>query len=168
MGSIEKHEPTHRSTGSFLDMTFSTSHEIHPYRIGHPWIVKESSDEQIEAVCSKILQETETEEKKESIICKNCRNEITTVEYSIAVNGQHAHIFKNPLGITFHIGCFSKAWGCPIYGIPTCEATWFAGFAWCITLCANCFTHLGWHYRSGRESFYGLIMANLLKDHKIH
>ena len=33
------------------------------------------------AVCSKILRETETEKKKESIICKNCGNEITTVEY---------------------------------------------------------------------------------------
>ena len=149
-------------------MTFRTSHEIHSYHIGHPRTLKESSDEQIAAVCSKILQETEAEEKKESIICKNCRNEITTVEYSFAVNGQHAHIFKNPQGITFHIGCFSRAWGCFSYGIPTYEATWFAGFTWRVAVCANCFTHLGWHYQSGTENFYGLIMANLLTDHKIH
>jgi len=149
-------------------MIFRTSNEMHPYHTGHPLTLKESSDEQIEAVCSKILEETETEKKKESIICRNCRNEITTVEYSIAANGQHAHIFTNPLGITFHIGCFSRAWGCFIFGIPTYEATWFAGFTWCIAVCANCFTHLGWYYQSGRESFYGLIMANLLTDNKIH
>ena len=149
-------------------MTFRTNQEIHPYHVAPPRTLKESADEQISAVCSKILQETEKEEKEESIICKNCRNEITAVGYSIAVNGQHAHIFKNPLGITFHIGCFSKAWGCFIYGIPTCEATWFSGFTWCVAVCANCFTHLGWHYQSGRESFYGLIMANLLTNHKIH
>jgi hypothetical protein len=149
-------------------MTFRTSNEIYPYHIGHPLTLKESSDEQIEAVCSNILEETEAEKKKGSIICKNCRNEITTVEYSIAVSGQHAHILTNPLGITFHIGCFSRAWGCFIHGIPTYEATWFAGFTWCIAVCANCFTHLGWYYQSGRESFYGLIMANLAKDNKIH
>jgi hypothetical protein len=149
-------------------MSFRISHRMHPHHTARPLTLKESSDDQIEAVCSKILQETETEGKKESIICKNCRNEITTVEYSIVVNGQHAHIFKNPLGISFHVGCFSVAGGCFIYGIPTYEATWFTGFAWCIAVCANCFTHLGWHYQSGRENFYGLIMANLQKGHKIH
>jgi hypothetical protein len=149
-------------------MTFRTRHEIHSYHVAALRTLKESADEQIAAVCSKILEEEKTEEKEESIICKNCRNEVTTVGYSIAVNGQHAHIFKNPLGITFHFGCFSKAWGSFIYGIPTYEATWFPGFTWCIAVCANCFTHLGWHYQSGRESFYGLIMANLLTDHKIH
>ncbi len=149
-------------------MNFRTRHEIHSYHVAPLRTLKESADEQIAAVCSKILEEEKTEEREESIICKNCRNEITTVGYSIAVNGQHAHIFKNPLGITFHIGCFSRAWGSFIYGIPTYEATWFPGFTWCIAVCANCFTHLGWNYQSGRESFYGLIMANLLTDHKIH
>jgi uncharacterized CHY-type Zn-finger protein len=148
-------------------MHFCTS-KMYSYHIVHPFLLKESSDEQIDSVCSKIIEETEAGKKKGSIICKNCRNEITTAEYSIAANGQHAHIFTNPLGITFHIGCFSKAWGCFVYGIPTYEATWFPGFTWCIAVCANCFTHLGWYYQSGRECFYGLIMANLAEDNKIH
>jgi hypothetical protein len=146
-------------------MNFRAGHAYHAARLR---TLKESGDEQISAVCSKILPEKKTEEKEESIICKNCRNEITTVGYSIAVSGQHAHIFKNPLGVTFHIGCFSKAWGSFIYGIPTYEATWFPGFTWCIAVCANCFTHLGWYYQSGTESFYGLIMANLITNHRIH
>ncbi|HET6459422.1 MAG TPA: cereblon family protein [Syntrophales bacterium] len=148
-------------------MTFHAGKEISPYHKGHPLIFKEPSDEQIKAIYSKILEEGETRKKKESIICKNCGNEITTAEYSIAVGGQHAHIFTNPLGVTFHIGCFSRAWGCFVYGIPTYEATWFAEFTWCIAVCANCFTHLGWYYQSGKESFYGLIMANLAKNNKI-
>jgi hypothetical protein len=149
-------------------MTFRISNKKSLYHIGHPFALKESSDEQIDSVCSKIIEETEPGKKKGAIICKACRNEITTVEYSIAANGQHAHIFTNPLGITFHIRCFSKAWGCFVYGIPTYEATWFPGFTWCIAVCANCFTHLGWYYQSGRECFYGLIMANLAEDNKIH
>jgi len=148
-------------------MTFRTSSDAHKYYEGWPLTLKESSDEQIDVVCSKMLRETETEKKKESILCKTCGNEITTVEYNIAVSGQHAHIFTNPLGITFHIGCFSRAWGCFVYGIPTYEATWFPGFTWCVAVCANCFTHLGWYYQSGREGFFGLIMANLAKTDKI-
>jgi uncharacterized CHY-type Zn-finger protein len=129
---------------------------------------KQSSDEQIEEVSSKILQKTEAEKEKESILCKNCKNEITSAEFTAAVHGQHAHIFKNPAGLTFHIGCFSKAWGCIIYGIPTYDFTWFTGFSWCVALCSNCFTHLGWHYQSNGASFFGLILANLVKDFKIH
>ena len=129
---------------------------------------KQFSDEHIEEISSKILQETETEKEKESILCKNCKNEITTAEFTTVVNGQHAHIFKNPAGLTFHIACFSRAWGCVVYGIPTYEFTWFAGFSWCVALCSNCFTHLGWHYQSGGASFFGLILANLVKDFKIH
>jgi hypothetical protein len=132
--------------------------------IDQSWKVKQFSEDQIEDVCTKLFQETETEKGKQSILCKNCKIEITTVEYSTAVNGQHAHILKNPAGITFHIGCFSEAWGCIVYGIPTDEFTWFAGLSWCVALCAHCFTHLGWYYQSGGDCFFGLILANLVKD----
>ena len=137
-------------------------------QIVYLWSCKQSSDEQIEEVSSKTLQATETEKEKESILCKNCKNEITTAEFTTVVNGQHAHIFKNPAGLTFHIGCFSRAWGCIVYGIPTHEFTWFAGFSWCVALCSHCFTHLGWHYQSNGASFFGLILTNLVKDFKIH
>ena len=130
--------------------------------------LKEPSVDVIEDVSAKTSDGTETEKKKASIICRACRHEITTVEYSIAVNGEHAHICRNPLGVVFHIGCFSKAWGCFIWGIPTDEATWFPGFTWSVAACSNCFTHLGWHYESGRQNFYGLIMANLVKGTNLH
>jgi uncharacterized CHY-type Zn-finger protein len=148
----------------FIHMHNSMDHR----QISLSRIFKQFSEDQIEAVSSTILQETETEKEKESILCKHCKNEITTVEHSAVVNGQHAHILKNPAGITFHIGCFSKAWGCIVYGIPTDEFTWFAGFSWCVALCAHCFTHLGWYYQSGGDSFFGLILANLAKGSKIN
>jgi len=140
----------------------------HLIQKGKLYTLKQSSEEQIEEVSSKILQETETEKEKESILCRNCKNEITSAEFTTAFNGQHAHIFKNPAGLTFHIGCFSRAWGCIVYGIPTYEYTWFAGFSWSVALCSNCLTHLGWHYQSGGNSFFGLILANLVKDSKTH
>lgn len=155
-------------SGESLRMTAHRYNEIHPCHRAYPRNFKQSSDEKIDAVSSKILGETETEQEKESILCKICKNEITSAEYATSVNGQHAHILKNPAGITFHIGCYSQAWGCIVYGIPTYEFTWFAGFSWCVALCSHCFAHLGWYYQSGGESFYGLILANLVKDFKIH
>ena len=151
-----------------MEIFIHTHNAMDQRHIDQSWKVKQSSEDQIEAVSSKILQETETEKEKESILCKNCKNEITTVEHSAVVNGQHSHIFKNPAGISFHIGCFSRAWGCIVYGIPMDEFTWFAGFSWCVALCSQCFTHLGWYYQSGGDSFFGLILANLVKDSKIH
>jgi uncharacterized CHY-type Zn-finger protein len=151
-----------------LNMTNHACNATHPLQTGNPWILKHSSEDQIETVSLKISQAAKTEKEKESILCKTCNNEITTAEYTTAVNGQHAHILQNPAGITFHIGCFSRTWGCLTYGIPTYDFTWFAGFSWCVALCAQCFSHLGWYYQSGEGSFYGLILANLIKDFKIH
>ncbi|HUH65590.1 MAG TPA: cereblon family protein [Syntrophales bacterium] len=149
-------------------MDFQPDKEVNTFVRGCISVLKEPSGDVIEEVSSKTSGETETEKKKASIICRNCKNEITTIEHSIAVNGQHAHICKNPLGVIFHIGCFSEAWGCFIWGIPTNEATWFPGFTWSIAACSNCFTHLGWYYESGKKNFYGLIMANLANGMNIH
>jgi hypothetical protein len=103
------------------------------------------------------------EEKEERLIhCRTCGKPITSSTYGIAVNGRHLHIFPNPLGIVFEIGCFSLASGCMHRGLPTGEFSWFPGFSWCFALCAGCNSHLGWNYSSAETNFYGLITANLL------
>ena len=68
-------------------------------------------------------------------------------------------------GKVFEIGCFGAAPGCFSYGPATSECTWFAGCSWRFSLCTSCFTHLGWKYKSSLTgSFFGLILANLVKD----
>ncbi len=62
-------------------MTAYTRNEKHPVQTSYPWILKQSSEEQIETVSVKISQAAETEKEKESILCKTCKNEITTAEY---------------------------------------------------------------------------------------
>ena len=157
-----------RKEGCRNNMAHQPGNKLNPFDRGRMSPLNQSSVDVIEDVSSKTSDEAETEKKRASIICRSCKNEITTVEYSIAVNGQHAHICKNPLGVIFHIGCFSRTWGCFTWGIPTHEATWFPGFTWCVASCANCFTHLGWHYESGNKNFYGLIMANLVTGINLH
>ncbi len=110
------------------------------------------------------MEQDEEEEKKENLIlCKNCRNRITSADNGIELYGQHRHTFSNPYGILFEIGCFASADGCLNQGMPTTEFTWFKGFSWRYALCSKCHLHLGWHYQSRGGGFYGLILDNLIE-----
>jgi hypothetical protein len=109
----------------------------------------------------------ENEEKKEEkpILCRNCRQKITAAEFRIEISGHHRHIFNNPQGIVFEIGCFSSAAGIVNHGVPTSEFTWFPGFSWRFSLCSACHFHLGWQYQSGKgRVFYGLILNHLIQE----
>jgi hypothetical protein len=112
-----------------------------------------------------ITTQSESEQlaKKKKILCKVCHYFITSFDQKIQVNGTHHHIFRNPTGLIFEIGCFSSANGCVNYGTPTLEHTWFNGFTWRYALCSHCHLHLGWFYQSPTSCFYGLILGNLLE-----
>ena len=112
-----------------------------------------------------IVKQSELEQltKKKKILCKVCHYFITSLDQKIQVNGTYHHIFRNPTGLVFEIGCFSSANGCVNYGTPTLEYTWFSGFTWRYALCSHCHLHLGWFYQSPTNCFYGLILGNLLE-----
>ena len=111
------------------------------------------------SLAEKELKETD---KENFLLCKVCTHIITSQSSRTSKNGHHTHIFSNPQGIVFEIGCFSNAQGCSNISKPTPEHTWFPGFRWSIAVCANCHTHLGWFYQSPDSSFYGLILDNLV------
>lgn len=104
------------------------------------------------------------EEDKKHILCRSCKSAVTSDDMRIEAGGSHKHSFVNPAGIVFCIGCFSGAGGCLVMGIPTTEYTWFPGYAWCYVVCSSCLTHLGWHYRSGADGFFGLILDRLAES----
>jgi len=109
-------------------------------------------------------KKTDNGDQGEFFRCRFCRSKITTAAQMIEVNGSHRHVFANPLGKVFEIGCFSHAPGCMNRGSPTTECTWFAGCSWRFSLCLSCFSHLGWQYHSDLTgSFFGLILVNLLR-----
>ncbi len=115
--------------------------------------------------------DAETLEKKEEkvvsgkrIICRLCGHYITTPNSKIEMSGRHVHVFTNPAGYVFRIGCFSAAPGCVVTGEPTEEYTWFPSYSWSYALCAGCMEHLGWYYDSGRDSFFGLILDRLREE----
>lgn len=97
--------------------------------------------------------------------CRHCGSRVARAGDRINVNGRFSHVFNNPSGYIFEIGCFAAAEGCVNEGQPTLEFTWFAGFSWRFALCASCRSHLGWFYQSMKgASFYGLILANLTEE----
>lgn len=79
--------------------------------------------------------------------------------------GGHRHVFFNPAGDVFEIGCFGYGRNLAPVGTPTLEFTWFAGHSWQVLLCAGCGVQLGWKYASAHSAFYGLILP-LLDEEK--
>lgn len=97
------------------------------------------------------------------LLCAACGRPITEEGAAAQYGGAHEHLFTNPAGIGFRIGCFHHAPGCTEAGPPTAEYTWFAGYRWRFALCGGCGAHLGWSYR-GPHHFFGLILDRLRRD----
>ncbi|MDY6823922.1 MAG: cereblon family protein [Thermodesulfobacteriota bacterium] len=111
--------------------------------------------------------DTETVERSEPevpklLLCRQCRQPITTPEHRIVVNNYHCHTFANPGGIVFDVGCFQRAPGCGHTGAPTDEFTWFPGYKWQIAVCGGCLLHMGWRFTSPAGEFHALILDNLV------
>jgi len=99
----------------------------------------------------------------DSLLCRRCGQQITSGSQCISVDSAHEHTFANPEGIIFLIGCFGHVQGCQFSGEPTAQWSWFKGYQWRVTYCAECNLHLGWRFISGDHSFYGLVLRNLSK-----
>lgn len=133
----------------------------------HPYCVFKGDDRDFRGRKSPEIEEKldDHEGKKRWIRCKPCGNKITHAACRVTVNGRHKHVFNNPAGYVFEIGCFSMAEGCARKGQPTLEFTWFTGYHWSFAVCAACQAHLGWVYQAGSgEAFYGLILTQLIEE----
>ena len=95
--------------------------------------------------------------------CAGCGCAVTDDAQRIEVSGAHRHIFVNPEGHVFEIGCFDRADGVRPIG-PACEFfSWFPGYAWRVVICTACNVHLGWSYGEP-AAFFGLILTRLVED----
>lgn len=97
------------------------------------------------------------------LACARCRRVITSAADRIEVNGSHEHVFANPDGESFRIGCFRNATGLLRVGPSSLEWTWFEGYNWQSEVCAGCREFLGWLYRRGDDRFHGLILGALVE-----
>ncbi len=109
--------------------------------------------------------EEEPSDREVYLLCAQCHEIITRPADRISVQGAHRHIFANPHGIIFEIGCFISVKGCAHAGPATDEFSWFNGFSWKAAYCRMCLTHLGWFFSStGGNNFYGLVLDRLVES----
>lgn len=95
--------------------------------------------------------------------CAACGHVITFGSSRREVDGRHVHFRLNPHAYAFIFGCFSSAPGCLVQGVPTEEATWFAGCRWQYAHCAQCLVHLGWAF-TGASTFFALLLERLVDE----
>ncbi len=146
-------------------MVVETFRDYNYFKDSPSWAFRQLTNKELEEITKKKTRDKAGDIDESSfILCRSCGNVITSTDNKVERSGKHKHTFTNPKGYVFQIGCFSTARGTTNQGIPTMEYTWFAGFNWCFTLCLRCFVHLGWFYQSGEESFYGLILDNLMES----
>ncbi len=100
--------------------------------------------------------------KNKAILCAFCQHAITDMTKVISVNGLHQHVFVNPHGMLFEIGCFKQCDGAMPASEPSLEFSWFPGHSWCVAVCGYCQHHLGWLFVSEHGSFYGIILNHLI------
>jgi hypothetical protein len=93
--------------------------------------------------------------------CAACGTAITDDTRRIEISGAHRHVFVNPHGEVFEVGCFAAADGVRAIGPASDFFSWFPGYAWRVALCSGCGVHLGWTYGDGPE-FVGLILPRLV------
>jgi len=104
------------------------------------------------------------DEDRRALVCRACRTAITRPDLAMEVNGGHRHVFFNPHGLVFELGCFASARNVLPRGPKTDEFTWFPGYAWQVVTCTGCASQLGWRYTSAGGGFFGLILAALIEE----
>ena len=96
------------------------------------------------------------------LVCAVCRRRITSESARMTKAGRHLHVFANPLGLVFEVGCFNVAAGCLRTGPPSLDFTWFPGYAWQPAVCSGCGGHMGWFYQDASgDAFWGLLVERL-------
>jgi hypothetical protein len=100
-------------------------------------------------------------DNKEFLQCSQCQYPITRSTDRIEVNARHEHVFVNPHGYIYQIGCFARAPGCLTIGPETGHFSWFPGYTWQVAICGRCSTLLGWAFQATGSRFFGLILVKL-------
>ena len=104
----------------------------------------------------------EKPEEERPLRCVFCDAEITDERHSVEKAGSWKHVFTNPAGYVYEIGCYGSAPGCAILGDYVSDFSWFKKYYWAYAVCGSCYHHVGWHFSGASGSdFYGLILKYL-------
>ena len=119
---------------------------------------------QVDQAEQESAQDRDEAQRKDFLRCAACHYPVAHKTDRIAVNEKHQHVFANPHGYIYRIGCFSRAPGCLAIGEESTEFAWFPGYTWQVVLCGHCLTLLGWSFRARESLFFGLILDKLTEE----
>ncbi|EPS57480.1 hypothetical protein M569_17337, partial [Genlisea aurea] len=77
--------------------------------------------------------------------------------------------YANPHGYVHEVMTLTETTGIAVVGRPVKEYSWFPGYAWSLTECTECGSHMGWHFAATKakmkpESFWGLRSSQVVDD----
>ena len=77
-----------------------------------PLMLRAFDEKKVSSIAKRKLEKVpNSEEEKELLYCTYCSKLITSGDQRIQIGESHKHVFTNPAGITFSIGCFREASG---------------------------------------------------------
>ena len=148
-------------TSSQINIDFNSYLRYSPDSVFELLRQGEKTKNAVDVVKKLKTKDSENFDKANFLLCIKCKFPITQETDRIQINEKHQHVFANPHGHIFQIGCFARAAGCIVFGDETSYFTWFPGYAWQTALCGNCGDLLGWAFQSKEFQFFGLILDKI-------
>ncbi|KAL5558637.1 hypothetical protein UlMin_034848 [Ulmus minor] len=100
---------------------------------------------EIDGISYRLRREIELLERVDLIQCRNCKTTIARRSDMLVMSSDGPlSAYVNPHGVVHDIMTFYRANGLALRGLAVREYSWFPGYAWTITNCATCETHMGW------------------------
>ncbi|KAM2969555.1 hypothetical protein FF2_016641 [Malus domestica] len=125
---------------------------------------------EIDGISYRLRREIELLQSFDLIRCKTCQNIIARRSNMLVMSSEGPlGAYVNPGGHVHEIMTFYKANGLALIGPPTSEYSWFPGYAWTITNCAGCETHMGWLFTATKKNlkpkyFWGIRSSQVSDD----
>ncbi|KDP34171.1 hypothetical protein JCGZ_07742 [Jatropha curcas] len=127
---------------------------------------------EIDGISYRLHREIDLLKSLDLIRCKNCQTVIARRSDMLVMSSEGPlGAYVNPHGFVHEIMTFYKVNGLALHGQPDREYSWFPGYAWTITECANCESQMGWLFTATRkqlkpQSFWAIRSAQVADDVK--
>lgn len=125
---------------------------------------------EIDGISYRLRREIQLLESCNRVRCKNCQALIAQRSDMLVMSSDGPlGAYVNPHGFVHEIMTLLKANGLALIGRPVKEYSWFPGYAWTITNCANCETQMGWLFTATNKklkprSFWGIRSSQVADD----
>ncbi|ONI33776.1 hypothetical protein PRUPE_1G445300 [Prunus persica] len=108
---------------------------------------------EIDGISYRLRREIELLQGVDLIQCKTCQTVIAKRSDMLVMSSEGPlGAYVNSNGFVHEIMTFYKANGLALIGLAVSEYSWFPGYAWTITNCATCETHMGWLFTATNKN----------------